>query len=294
MSDTWHILGVGSIGGLFAHRLHHGGATVRLLSRSTEASSRTIALKTANSTQSQSCDCSNVDEDGDISHLLITSKSWAAGSALREIRHRIGNHTTIVAMMNGMQHIDDIHQVAPECTLFLATTTAGCHRSGEQWVAAGEGKTLVGRPDASAAPSWFGTWQKGIPSLEWCSDINERLVEKVAINACINPLTAVHGVKNGALLIDPYQREAGQIIAEVSSILIEMGYSQLASRLNRTVQTVMVDTAENTSSMLSDVMAGRRTEVDSIVGWLLQQSEQEHPALQAMLNQLKSIELTSQ
>ena len=293
MSNTWHILGVGSIGGLFAHRLHQGGATVRLLSSSPGVSKKEISLRTGKAEQSLTFECSDVGDSSDISHLLITSKSWAAGSALRRIRHRIGEHTTIVAMMNGMQHIDDIHQVAPECTLFLATTTAGCHRSGEQWIAAGEGKTLVGRPDDSAAPSWFSTWQKGIPSLEWCSDINERLVEKVAINACINPLTAVHKVKNGALLIDPYQREADQIIAEVSSILIEMGYSQLASRLNRTVQMVMADTAENTSSMLSDVMAGRRTEVDSIVGWLLQQSEQEHPALQAMLNQLKSIELTS-
>ena len=294
MSNTWHILGVGSIGGLFAHRLHHGGATVRLLSSSPGVSEKEISLRTGKSEQSLTFECSDVGDSSDISHLLITSKSWAAGSALRRIRHRIGEHTTIVAMMNGMQHIDDIHLVAPECTLFLATTTAGCHRSGEQWIAAGEGKTLVGRPDASAAPSWFGTWQKGIPSLEWCSDINERLVEKVAINACINPLTAVHRVKNGALLSDPYHAMADQIIAEVSSILIEIGYSQLASRLNRTVQTVMVDTAENTSSMLSDVMAGRRTEVDSIVGWLLQQSEQEHAALQAMLNQLKSIEPTSQ
>ena len=293
MSETWHILGVGSIGGLFAHRLHKGGATIRLLSRSTEASSRTISLKTAHSTQSLTFGCSSVDDSSDISHLLITSKSWAAGSALGRIKHRIGANTIIVAMMNGMQHIDDIRKVAPECSLFLATTTAGCHRAGEHWIAAGEGKTLVGQPDTHAAPSWFGTWQKGIPSLEWCGDINERLVEKVAINACINPLTAVHGVKNGALLSEPYQTTAHQIIAEVSSILIEIGYSHLASRLNQTVQTVMVDTAENTSSMLSDVMAGRRTEVDSIVGWLLQQSEQEHPALQAMLNQLESVETAS-
>ena len=195
--------------------------------------------------------------------------------------------------MKKFQHIDDIHQVAPECSLFLATTTAGCHRAGEQWIAAGEGKTLVGQPDTRTAPSWFGTWQKGIPSLEWCSDISERLVEKVAINASINPLTAVHGVKNGALLSEPYQAKADQIIAEVSSILIEMGYSQLASRLNQTVRTVVADTAENTSSMLSDVMAGRRTEADSIVGWLLQQTEQKHPALQAMLNQLNSLEPAS-
>ena len=293
MSETWHILGVGSIGGLFAHRLHQGGANVRLLSHSTEASSRAISVKTAHSTQSLTFDCSNVDEDGDISNLLITSKSWAAGSALRRIRHRIGDHTTIVAMMNGMQHIEDIQEVAPECTLFLATTTAGCHRSGEQWIAAGEGKTLVGHPDIRPRPSWFGTWQKGIPSLEWCNDINERLIEKVAINACINPLTAVHSVKNGALLDEPYQAKSTQIIAEVADILTELGHPELATRLDQTVQTVMADTAENTSSMLSDVMAGRRTEVDSIVGWLLQQSEREHPALQAMLNHLKSIEQVS-
>ena len=293
MSETWHILGVGSIGGLFAHRLHQGGATVRLLSHSTEASSRAISLKTAHSTQSLTFDCSNLDDSSNISNLLITSKSWAAGSALRRIRHRIGDHTTIVAMMNGMQHIEDIQEVAPECTLFLATTTAGCHRAGEQWIAAGEGKTLVGHPDIRPRPSWFGTWQKGIPSLEWCNDINERLIEKVAINACINPLTAVHGVKNGALLDEPYQAKSTQIIAEVADILTELGHPELAARLDQTVQTVMADTAENTSSMLSDVMAGRRTEVDSIVGWLLQQSEREHPALQAMLNHLKSIELTS-
>lgn len=293
MSETWHILGVGSIGGLFAHRLHQGGANVRLLSHSTEASSRAISLKTAHSTQSLTFDCSNLDDSSNISNLLITSKSWAAGSALRRIRHRIGDHTTIVAMMNGMQHIEDIQEVAPECTLFLATTTAGCHRAGEQWIAAGEGKTLVGHPDIRPRPSWFGTWQKGIPSLEWCNDINERLIEKVAINACINPLTAVHGVKNGALLDEPYQAKSTQIIAEVADILTELGHPELAARLDQTVQTVMADTAENTSSMLSDVMAGRRTEVDSIVGWLLQQSEREHPALQAMLNHLKSIELTS-
>lgn len=293
MSETWHILGVGSIGGLFAHRLHQGDAPVRLLSRSTDASTRTISLKTLELEESLTFECSNVEEGGDISHLLITSKSWAAGSALQRIRHRIGAGTTIVAMMNGMQHIDDIQEVAPECTLFLATTTAGCHRVGEQWIAAGEGKTLVGHSGAGEPPSWFGTWQKGIPSLEWCNDINERLVEKVAINACINPLTAVHGVKNGGLLSDPYRAMSAQIINEVADILIELGYSQLASRLAQTVRTVMADTAENTSSMLSDAMEGRRTEVDSIVGWLLHQSKREYPALQALLSQLQSIEPTS-
>ena len=292
MTETWHILGVGSIGGLFAHRLHNGSAIVRLISHSPGILSRTISLKGAHSEKSLTFDCSNADDEDDISHLLITSKSWAAGSALQRIRHRVGTHTTIVAMMNGMQHIDDIQKVAPECTLFLATTTAGCHRVGEQWIAAGDGKTLVGHPDGSPPPPWFRAWQKGTPAVEWCSDINERLVEKVAINACINPLTAIHGVKNGSLLRDPYWTHTTQIISEVSDILGELGYSQIVTRLEHTVRTVIADTADNTSSMLNDVLAGRRSEVDSILGWLLNRSERVHPELQALLSQMKSIELT--
>ena len=79
-------------------------------------------LKTA--TRAVTVSIARMSTKSDISHLLITSKSWAAGSALREIRYRIGNHTTIVAMMNGTQHIDDIQMLAPECTLFLFDTAA--------------------------------------------------------------------------------------------------------------------------------------------------------------------------
>ena len=293
MSKVWHILGVGSIGGLFAHRLHRGGATVRLITRSAGAARRSIVLKSDGGDQVMTFRCSTIDDKDDISHLLITSKSWAAGSALSGIRNRIGAHTTIVAMMNGMQHIDEIYEVAPESDLFFATTTAGCHRTGEHWTIAGEGKTLIGHPHSKTPPTWFATWQGGIPSLEWCTDINERLVEKVAINACINPLTAIHGVKNGALLGEPYLAQSEQIIGEVSDVLIELGYSKLAAELGYKVRSVILDTSENTSSMLSDVIAERRTEVDSILGWLLDQTQQIRPNLSALLSEVRSMEPAS-
>lgn len=298
MSETWHILGVGSIGGLFAHRLHQSGANVCLLSRSSSSNHRAISLlsssrKTATSEQTVTFDSSNVNDRDAISHLLITAKSWAAGLALKQIRHRISDTTHVVAMMNGMQHIDDIREVVPNCNLFLASTTAGCHRAGGKWVVAGEGKTLVGHPSGDASPSWFSTWQRGIPSLDWCKNINERLVEKVAINACINPLTAIHRVQNGALLREPFQAKSALVIKEVTLILGELGYSKVASHLENTAQSVMEDTAQNTSSMLSDVLAGRRTEADSIVGWLLNQTTGHYPQLRALLSQLRSIEPSS-
>ena len=120
--------------------------------------------------------------------------------------------------------------------------------------------------------------------------MTERLVEKVAINCCINPLTAIHRVKNGELRSEIHRDHVTTVISEVSSVLDELGYPALSIELGRRVYEVMNDTAENQSSMLNDVMAGRRTEADTIVGWLLRQTKRDLPALTALATQLKALE----
>ena len=290
MTDRWHILGVGSIGGLFAHRLKAGGADVRLLSRDATESHRQLTLATKLDSEAHLFECESVDDSAAIEHLLITTKSWGAHDAIKCIQHRLTERTVVVAMMNGMQHVDDLKPLIPETQLFLASTTAGCHRSGDTWVLAGTGKTIIGTDTEQAAPPWLGCWQLGVPNLSWRVDMTERLVEKVAINCCINPLTAVHRVKNGELLLETHREQVTTVITEVSSVLDDLGYPALSIELGRRVHEVMTDTAENRSSMLNDVMAGRRTEADAIVGWLLRQTKRELPALTALATQLRAIE----
>ena len=290
MTDRWHILGVGSIGGLFAHRLKAGGADVRLLSRDATESHRQLTLATKLDSEAHLFECESVDDSAAIEHLLITTKSWGAHDAIKCIQHRLTERTVVVAMMNGMQHVDDLKTLIPETQLFLASTTAGCHRSGDTWVLAGTGKTIIGTDTEQAAPPWLGCWQLGVPNLSWHVDMTERLVEKVAINCCINPLTAVHRVKNGELLSEIHRDQVTTVISEVSSVLDDLGYPALSMELGQRVHEVMTDTAENRSSMLNDVMAGRRTEADAIVGWLLRQTKRELPALTALATQLRAIE----
>ena len=290
MIDRWHILGVGSIGGLFAHRLKAGGADVRLLSRDVTECHRQLTLATEPAPTMHLFDCDSVENTSAIKHLLITTKSWAAHDAIKRIQHRLTEHTVVVVMMNGMQHVDDLKPLIPETQLFLASTTAGCHRSGDTWVPAGTGKTMIGTDSEQSAPPWLGCWQLGVPNLSWRVDMTERLIEKVAINSCINPLTAVHRVKNGELLSESHRDQVTTIISEVSSVLNEVGYPTLSLELGRRVHEVMTDTAENRSSMLNDVMAGRRTEADAIVGWLLRQTKRDLPALRDLATQLKALE----
>ena len=290
MSDRWHILGVGSIGGLFAHRLSTGGALVRLLTRDATETRRRLTLDAEPAPVVQVFDCNWVDDTSAIEHLLITTKSWAARDAVKGIQHRLNERTVVVAMMNGMQHVDDLKNMLSVNQLFLASTTAGCHRSGDTWVPAGTGRTLIGTDGDQPAPPWLSCWQRGVPNLLWQNNMTEQLVEKVAINCCINPLTALHRVKNGELLTRPYKDEADAVIDEVSSVLKDLGYDALSIALSHKVHEVMSDTANNRSSMLNDVLAGQRTEADAIIGWLLRKANRQLPALHALANQLKALE----
>ena len=290
MSDRWHILGVGSIGGLFAHRLNAGGADVQLLSRDVTERHRQLTLATEPAPTTHLFDCESVEDTAEIEHLLITTKSWGAYDAIQHIQHRLTKRTVVVAMMNGMQHVDDLKPLIPKTQLFLASTTAGCHQSGDTWIPAGTGRTIIGTDTERPAPPWLGCWQLGVPNLSWRVDMTERLVEKVAINCCINPLTAIHRVKNGELRSEIHSDHVTTVISEVSSVLDELGYPALSIELGRRVYEVMNDTAENQSSMLNDVMAGRRTEADTIVGWLLRRTKRDLPALTALATQLRALE----
>ncbi|MEC8158640.1 MAG: 2-dehydropantoate 2-reductase [Pseudomonadota bacterium] len=290
MSDRWHILGVGSIGGLFAHRLKAGGADVRLLSRHVTKSYRQLTLATKPDSEAHLFECESVEDTAEIEHLLITTKSWGAHDAIKCIQHRLTDRTVIVAMMNGMQHIDDLKPLISETQLFLASTTAGCHRSGDTWVPAGTGKTIIGTDTEQPAPPWLGCWQQGVPNLSWRADMTERLIEKVAINCCINPLTAVHRVRNGELLSKSHKDQITKVIDEVSSVLEDLGYLTLSINLWQQVHAVITDTAKNRSSMLNDVLEGRHTEAEAIVGWLLRQTKRELPALNTLATQLRALE----
>jgi 2-dehydropantoate 2-reductase len=107
-------------------------------------------------------------------------------------------------------------------------------------------------------------------------------LKKLVINAVINPLTACFNCKNGQVfetrdrqvLYRHLLQEAGAIIREMlpqPDNLRESTFSD--SALSALVEAVAEKTANNTSSMLQDIQAGRRTEIDYINGYLVSQGK---------------------
>lgn len=90
---------------------------------------------------------------------------------------------------------------------------------------------------------------------------------KLAINAAINPVTAILGIPNGRLLELPEARvQAFAAAKEAEAVAGALGIPLPYPDVVAAVTDVCHQTAANHSSMLRDVERGRRTEIESITG----------------------------
>ena len=286
MSEQWHVVGVGAIGGLFACRLQLGGANVTLLTKKGEQPSRELILKGGQEQRFQFPQQNLAIRQEPIQHLLVCTKAWAVESAIEAIAPRLSATSVVVLLCNGMGLAEAVAPLIGEAQLVVGSTTSGCRRSKQgELIVSGEGRTQLGSLDAGLAPTWLSPWRRGVPDFEWETDIRSVLLAKVALNAVINPLTALHGVTNGELLQPPLQAITENVIEEVQSVLVNADATEIASALPAQVRAVCDSTAANHSSMRVDLESGKRTEIDAIVGWLLS-SLTPHPPATPVLSEL--------
>ena len=283
MSEQWHVLGVGAIGGLFACRLQSGGANVTLLAKEGEQPTRELILKSGQEQRFQFPQQSLAVGQEPIEHLLVCTKAWAVESAIEAVAPRLSATSVVVLLCNGMGLAEAVAPLIGEAHLVMGSTTSGCRRSKQgELIVSGGGRTQLGSLDASLAPTWLWPWRRGVPDFEWETDIRSVLLAKVALNAVINPLTALHGVTNGKLMQPPLLAITEEVIEEVQSVLVCVDAREIASALPAQVRAVCDTTAANHSSMRVDLEGGTRTEIDAIVGWLLSSLTPHPPATPAL------------
>lgn len=111
--------------------------------------------------------------------------------------------------------------------------------------------------------------------------------EKLVVNACINPLTAILGCKNGQLLDSQQSRTMiSDIVRESCKVLQEAAKHEVpaaeqykyantlqSARMMHVVEDVCSKTALNESSMLADAKHGHKTEIDYINGYIVKQGQ---------------------
>lgn len=289
----WHVLGAGAIGCLFATALQRSGLPVTLLLREYHGKVSVRVDDSASSRQSH-FETSRPGDVGQIGHLLVTTKAHDICPAVTSVAHRLDAHSQVLLLANGLGYTDELRRALPDIDYYLGSTTEGAYRLRPLHIRhAGRGYTRIGKPGCSTPPGWFEAWSRAVQPGSWDDDIRATLWLKLAINCAINPLTALHRCRNGELAKPPLATRVLELCDEIASVCTAAGFPITCADLHHRVREVIEATAANRSSMLQDVLAGRRTECDYISGYLVATARRHNivvPRNEELLQKVTAIE----
>ncbi len=194
----------------------------------------------------------------------------------------------VVSLQNGL--VDDPLREA--CNGVLAgqgITTEGAFRDGSAVQPSGEGDTLLPPGFEPVAELLAAAGLRARVE----ADIAAARLAKLLVNVAINPLAAIFRVRNGELLAPPHRALLDALVAEAWPVLRAEGLLLDEAAARGRVEAVATATGANRASMLQDVLAGRKTEIDAITGVLLALADRHGlpaPTHQAVFTLVKRLE----
>lgn len=326
-SNRIYILGIGNIGKLFAHALAiqpNPPPITILLHRASllpdwEKAGRKIDIITDGVSNTKGNYDVEVVQPGDsdsssspassskeIQHLVLATKATHTATAIGLIKDRLTRKSEVLFAQNGMGTVDTINsEVFPDVSkrprYLTSVNSHGVYTvSPFSSVHAGFGTVTVGNILSSEADpaedvlssSYLARKIVESPLLTAkaapADELFQVQLEKLVVNAMMNPLTAIFNIKNGELWVSPARTSLMRLLlSETSKVISSLPELQRlrapiettkerfsTSHLEEVVRQMTKMTAKNTSSMLQDVRAQRETEIDQINGWIVRRGKE--------------------
>lgn len=208
------------------------------------------------------------DWDGQEELTIVTVKQYQLADLIPVLKERANG--SLLFLQNGFSHIKlltDLNNAA----IYVGSVEHGAARSDYNAVFHnGEGVTraAVFRGDEVLLRALSASLASAFP-IKIEEGYKEMLIKKLVVNSVINPLTAVLKVKNGQLLLNPYYRKIFEALFEECALVLDLHNK---NEYHQNLITVCEKTAENESSMYKDLENGRKTEIDAILGYLLEEA----------------------
>jgi len=206
--------------------------------------------------------------------IILTVKSYDTEIAIKQAKPIIGKDTIVLSLQNGLDNIGKIKQNVDQRQITAGVTTHGSFFSKPGCIThTGLGQTILGELNGEKTEcikkinSVFN--EAGIDTTI-STDIVKEIWVKAIVNSCINPLTTFFQCKNGYLLENPVLENMVDKICNESTMVaknegVDLSYQNILEK----TKFVIRDTGENYSSMLQSFKRGKKTEIDSINGKLI-------------------------
>jgi 2-dehydropantoate 2-reductase len=278
------VLGAGAVGCYFGGLLARAGAPVTLIGRAQHVEAITRDGLFLESQQFQGripvAATTAVEAARDATIILLCVKTLDTGQAAKALApHRLPG-AIVVSLQNGVDNVERV-RAASGIAAFAAVVYVAASMIGPGHVKhAGRGDLLLGDLLARTQPDEHRGRQlddlaallvrAGIPC-RVSDNIEADLWTKMLINCAYNAISALARARYSRIVSNPWTREVlKQVIQEVVTVARAEGVRFPPDRDLVQIGLQLADTMSNaTSSTAQDIARGKRTEIDSLNGYVV-------------------------
>jgi len=296
------IIGAGAAGSLFGSYLSYAGYNV-IITDSDEAKISAIAKKgiqvlspdkkeilraffheaitVANSETSE--------KFRNCQYYIFCVKSFSTQSAAESVYKFIKPDSVVVTLQNGAGNIENLSAFFKLDNIAAGATTEGATLLEPGIVIhGGKGKTAIGmagnNKEKNRIEPLITAFEKaGFKSFH-TDDPKKMIWEKLAINTSINPITTILKANNGIIPENAHLKNLVRIITKEVCAVAAAGDNNIKLDSNETYNAVLEvakNTKANRSSMLQDILAGKKTEIENISGFIFKTAKNNSVSVKA-------------
>jgi len=270
------VIGPGAMGCLFSVRLKRAGYDVMLLDykkdRAEFLNKNGIVLEDDKGSHRERIEVVYGDRIDRVDYAIICVKAYDTERVARSLRGKFKDGI-IVTLQNGVGNMELLEEAFGKERVLGGVTSEGATLIEIGRVRhAGRGETVIGPSDRAErdCKRLVQAFQEAGFNARMEEDVLSLIWGKLIINVGINALTALLRVKNGMLLESGFSLNIMRELVNEATLIskkrnIRLPYDNPFDK----VCSVCKNTKDNISSMLQDVMKGRKTEIDAINGAII-------------------------
>ncbi|MFH1242079.1 MAG: 2-dehydropantoate 2-reductase [Pseudomonadota bacterium] len=297
------VLGVGGVGGFFGAKLarYYGSqkdVKIAFIARGEhlrQIKNRGLEAVTVTGSFVAAPQIATEDPEsiGIVDLLLFCVKTYDLEIGARMLEKNLGPQSTVLPLMNGVDNTARLTAILPDCKLLNGCAYVSSHivMPGVVQQVGGPGQLLFGPEDGNTRPFIHieKILKKAGINTELKSDINDIVWEKYIFLSPMAAVTSLYGEPFGVVLEKGERRDLLEgLIQEV--VRIAKGITVAEDIMEITLKRASSFPPKTKSSMQLDFEKGKRTELESLIGYPMKTGEDlgvETPLYRMVYSELK-------
>lgn len=202
--------------------------------------------------------------------VIVFVKAMYTESALETNRHLLGKDTYLMTLQNGAGHENRLLKFADGAHVIIGSTQHNSSVAGGSKVKhGGGGKTSIGlvNGDSESLTPIAENFTRCGFECTTSDQVQKQIWSKLFLNTSASSLTAVLQMPLGYILDDPYACSLMERLArEAVAVANAGGLDFQEEEVIESIKTVLRNGRGGYTSIYADIRDGRRTEVDTIAG----------------------------